>query len=121
MRTKNTNLKNGFNPRLLPFLYTTLFHVLLFSFYVIKIFRTFFSPTKMLILIIMLIDIKFPIYFQGHLVLHPYGIAHTFLKFNLWSPGGGFISIILTKGINQIKKGNCKKKVLCIQKEILIF
>ena len=33
--------------------------------------------------------------------LHPHGIALTFLKL----PGAGFIPIILTKGINQIKKG----------------
>ena len=39
-----------------------------------------------------------------HLVLHPHGTAPTFLKFDLWSPGAGFIPIISTKGINQIKK-----------------
>ena len=38
------------------------------------------------------------------------GIAPTFLNFDSWSPGAGFIPIISTKGINQIKKGNCKKK-----------
>ena len=38
-----------------------------------------------------------------HLVLHPHGIAPTFLKFDL--SGAGFIPIISTKGINQIKKG----------------
>ena len=40
-----------------------------------------------------------------HLVLHPHGIAPTFLKLDWWSPGAGFIPIISTKGINQIKKG----------------
>ena len=40
-----------------------------------------------------------------HLVLHPHGIAPTFLKFDSWSPGAGLIPIIFTKGINQIKKG----------------
>ena len=39
------------------------------------------------------------------------GIAPTFLKMDLWSPGAGCIPIISTKGINQIKKGNFKKKV----------
>ena len=39
------------------------------------------------------------------------------------SPGVGFIPIISTKGINQIRKGNCKKKeyVLYIQKVYYIF
>ena len=33
----------------------------------------------------------------------------TFLKLDSWSPGAGFIPIISTKGINQIKKKkNCK-------------
>ena len=45
-----------------------------------------------------------------HLVLHPRGIASTFLKLDLWWPGAGFIPIISTEGINQIKKGYCKKK-----------
>ena len=45
-----------------------------------------------------------------HLVLHPHGIAPTVLKLDSWSPGLGFIPILSTKGINQIKKGNCKKK-----------
>ena len=39
-----------------------------------------------------------------HLILHPHGIAPTFLKLYLWSPGAGFITIISSKGINQIKK-----------------
>ena len=38
--------------------------------------------------------------------MHPHGVAHTFLKLDWWSPGAGFIPIIFTKGINQIKKGN---------------
>ena len=37
--------------------------------------------------------------------LHPHGIAPTLLKFDLWSPGAGFIPIISTKEINQIKTG----------------
>jgi len=45
-----------------------------------------------------------------HKVAHPHGIAPTFLKFNLWSPGMGLIPITSTKGINQKKEGNCKKK-----------
>ena len=58
-----------------------------------------------------------------HLVLHPHGIAPTFLKLDLWSPGVGFIPIIIisTKGINQIKKKNYKKKVLCILKDLIHF
>ena len=43
---------------------------------------------------------------QVHLVLHPHGIASTFLKLDSWSPGADFITIIYTKGINQIKKLN---------------
>ena len=31
-------------------------------------------------------------------------IAHTFLKLDSWSPRAGFITIISTKGINQLKK-----------------
>ena len=43
-----------------------------------------------------------------HLVLHPLGAC--------------FIPIISTKGINQVKKGNCKKKkVLSMQKGLLPF
>ena len=43
------------------------------------------------------------------------GIAPTrncahFLKLDSWSLGAGFIPIISTKGINEIKKGNCNKK-----------
>ena len=33
-----------------------------------------------------------------------------FLKLDLWSPRAGFIPIISSKEINQIRKGNCKKK-----------
>ena len=39
-----------------------------------------------------------------HLALHPHGIAPTFLKWDSSRPGAGFIPIISTKGINQIKK-----------------
>ena len=35
-----------------------------------------------------------------HLVLHPHGIAPTFLKLNSWSSGADFIPIMSTKGIN---------------------
>ena len=38
------------------------------------------------------------------------------------SPGPGFIPIISTKGKNQIKKGNCKKKIkfyMYIQKDLI--
>ena len=49
----------------------------------------------------------FTIYFVkvNYNTLHPHGIAPTFLKLDSWSPGAGFIPIISTKGINQIKKG----------------
>ena len=36
--------------------------------------------------------------------LHPHGIAPTFLKLDLGSPGAGFIPITSTKVINQMKK-----------------
>ena len=51
-----------------------------------------------------------------HLVLHPYRIAPTFLNLEWWSPGAGFIPIISTKGINQIKKEKfyTYKKILYI-------
>ena len=39
-----------------------------------------------------------------HLVLHPHRIAPTFLNLDSWSSGKGFIPIISTKRINQIKK-----------------
>ena len=56
-------------------------------------------------------------------MLHPHGIAPTFFKLDSWSPGTGFIPNISTKGINQIKKENFKKKVkfLCIQKDLWHF
>ena len=40
-----------------------------------------------------------------HLVLHPHTTAPNFLKLDSWSPGAGFIPVISTKEINQIKKG----------------
>ena len=40
-----------------------------------------------------------------NVVLHPHGIAPTFLKFDAWSPEAGFIPIISTKAMNQINKG----------------
>ena len=46
-----------------------------------------------------------------HLVLHPHGIAPTFLKLNSWSLGAGLIPIMFTKGINQIKKEKVQEKV----------
>ena len=45
------------------------------------------------------------IFFKVHVVLNQRGIAPTFLELDLWSPGAGFIPIISTKVINQIKKG----------------
>ena len=42
--------------------------------------------------------------FMVYLILHPHGIATTFLKLDLWSPGAGFIPIISTKGINKSDK-----------------
>ena len=42
--------------------------------------------------------------YNVHLVLHPRGIAPNFSKLDSWSQGAGFIPIISTKGINQIKK-----------------
>ena len=45
-----------------------------------------------------------------HLVLHPHGIAPTFLKLDSWSPEEGFIPIKSNQGINQIKKGIIRKK-----------
>jgi hypothetical protein len=42
--------------------------------------------------------------FLVHWVLHHHGIAPTFLKSDSWSPEAGFIPIISTKGIRQIKK-----------------
>ena len=47
-----------------------------------------------------------------HLVMHPHGIAPTFLKFDSWLPRAGFIPIISTKRINQIKKGKFVTKSL---------
>ena len=38
------------------------------------------------------------------MVLNPNGIEPTILKFDSWSPGAGFIPIVSTKGISQIKK-----------------
>ena len=46
-----------------------------------------------------------------HLVLHPHGIAPLFLRLDSWSLGAGYIAIISTKGINHIKKENCKKNL----------
>ena len=57
-----------------------------------------------------------------HLVLHPHGIAPTSLKLDSWSSGAGFIPFISTKGIHQIKKGNCtKKKKIMHTKRFITF
>ena len=52
------------------------------------------------------------------MVLNPKGIEPTFLKFDSWSPGAGFIPIITSNIFNQIKKKRIqeKKTVLFIQK-----
>ena len=44
------------------------------------------------------------LYFWVPMVLHPHGIAPTFLKLDSWSPGAGFIPIITTNVLNKIKK-----------------
>ena len=54
------------------------------------------------------------------------GIAPTsdcihFIKIDSWSPGFGFIPVISTKGINQIKKENCKKNYSIHFKKIYIY
>ena len=49
---------------------------------------------------------------RDHLVLPPYRMVPTFLKLDSWSPGAGFVPIIFTKGINQMKKGNCKREIM---------
>ena len=45
-----------------------------------------------------------------HLVLHPHGIGPIFLKLDSCLPGAGFIPIISTKGMIQIKKNIVRKK-----------
>ena len=54
----------------------------------------------------------------GHL-FNSNGIEPTFLKLNSWSPGAGFIPIITSNVLNQIKKKRIQinKSVLCIQKK----
>jgi len=39
-----------------------------------------------------------------HVVLHPHGIAPTFLKLDSWSPGAGFIPIITINVFKKIKE-----------------
>ena len=58
-----------------------------------------------------------------HFILHPHGIAPTFLKLDSWSPGACFILFISTKGINQRKKGKLQEKssVLYVQKDFIHF
>ena len=50
-----------------------------------------------------------------------HGIAPTVLRLDHGRQGRVFITIISTKGINEIKKENCKKKkcVLSIQKDLI--
>ena len=49
--------------------------------------------------------------FVLHLVLHPHGIAPTFLKLDPLSPGADYIPIISDKGIYQINKEKIVIKV----------
>ena len=44
------------------------------------------------------------------MVLNPNGIEFTFLKLDLWSPGAGFIPIIISNILNYIKKKEFKKE-----------
>ena len=56
------------------------------------------------------------------LVLQPHGITPTFLKLDSWSPRAGFIPIMSTKEINQIKKGKCRgKKCFAYKKKYYIL
>jgi hypothetical protein len=45
-----------------------------------------------------------------HLVLHPHGIAPTFLKLDSWSPEAGSIPIITYNVSNWIKKERMQEK-----------
>ena len=47
--------------------------------------------------------------------MHPHGIEATFLKLDSWSPGTGFIPIITSNVLNQIKK-EIMYEVLCLLK-----
>ena len=47
----------------------------------------------------------FLLYDKQHVSIGSLGIAPTLLKFNSWSPVAGFMPIISTEGISQIKKG----------------
>ena len=52
------------------------------------------------------------------MVLNPNRIEPTFLKLDSWLPGAGFVPIITSNVLNQIKEKRIqeKKSVLCIQK-----
>ena len=56
-----------------------------------------------------------------HLVLDPHEIAPTFLNFDSWSPGAGFIPIISTNELNQINKKILRKKIKMHRKRFAIF
>ena len=51
-----------------------------------------------------------------HLALHPHGTAPTFLKFDPWSPGGGFYSYYIHQG-----NKSDKKRKSCFDKQIDIY
>ena len=58
-----------------------------------------------------------------HLVLHPHGIAPTFLKLDSWLPGAGFYSYYIHQGNKSDKERKIvrKNRVLCILKDKCIF
>ena len=47
-----------------------------------------------------------------NLVLHPHGIAPTFLKFYSWSPGAGFYSYYIRQGNKSDKEREVVRKKL---------
>ena len=57
------------------------------------------------------------------LVLHPQGIVPSFLKLDSWSTRSGFIPIFINQKnkLDKERKIVRKKKVLCIQKELIHF
>jgi hypothetical protein len=67
--------------------------------------------------------ITYILYSMVHLVLHPQGIALTFLKLDSWSPGEGFYSYYIHQGnYSDKKKENLNKKVkLYAYKKIFFF
>ena len=81
-----------------------------------------FNKLASIILVHLNLAIFLVILYWVQLVLHPHGIAPTFLKLDSWSPGAGFIAIIYTKGKNQIKKGKCRgKKCFAYKKKYYIL